>query len=182
MIPLTEWSRRRPLPVFPAFAEFEDDGGAQECDGLIGDLINNIQVSTACEANAMVDAKCAQAKQDVMSAIQAQIEDRAANLGADLVVHFNAVLKPWMGRQIEESAVEAFCKAVAQAVGDELSQEIAVQAPQALQDRLNERFGADSIRTQITDSFDAELHAKVGATSISTEISVWQDRLNSVLP
>ena len=181
MIPLTEWSRRRPTPVFTAFDDVEDDG-AIECDGLVGDLINNIQVASAAEANAALDAKCAEAKQATMVDLVARVQAAATRFSADLMQHFNAVLKPWMGKQIEETAVEAFCAAVAQAVGDELSQEVAVEAPQALQDKLIERFGAESIRTQITDSPDTELHARVGSTNISTEISVWQERLNSVLP
>ena len=182
MIPLTEWSRRRPLPAFSAFDDLSEDDGAVEFDGLLGDLINNMQMGAASGAQAAIDAACAEAKRDVTAETDAKIQAFASRMGAELTQHFNAVLKPWMGRQIEETAIEAFCAAVAQAVGDELSQTIAVEAPQTLQDKLAERFGIESIRASITDSDDSELHAKVGSTSISTEISVWQDKLHSVLP
>ena len=48
MIPLTEWSRRRPPPVFAGFdalADFED--GVIEFDGLLDDLITNLQIGAA---------------------------------------------------------------------------------------------------------------------------------------
>ena len=86
-----------------------------------------------------------------------------------------------MGKQIEAVAIDAFCAAVSRAVGDELSQEIAMEAPESMQEKLVERFGADSIKTHISNSPDTELRAKVGATSISTEISAWQAKLDNIL-
>ncbi|MBG1233186.1 hypothetical protein [Aestuariivirga litoralis] len=187
MITLSEWSRRRPpQPAFDGFGfdgGFQaDESGVEEFDALLGGLLDNIEASVRRDVAAGVDARCASVAASVTQDIDEKISHFAARMSADLTGQFNAVLKPWMGKQIETVAIESFCQAVASALGDELSQDVAVQVPKALQARLEAAFQREGIKAKVSPSPDAELYAKVRSTSVSTEISVWQAKLNSVLP
>jgi hypothetical protein len=107
--------------------------------------------------------------------------DAASEHGRSIGDWVKSLLRPWIGGRIEEASVASFVDEVMIAFRRKLSSIVVVAAPEGLREELRAQFAKLGLEVAIHESPDGELSATQGGTEVTTRISLWQEKLASLL-
>ncbi len=145
MIPLAEWSRKRPARGFFSngmLSEFDDsaESSAADFDAIVEGLLDVSMLNVRCDEANIQQAKAGNLVHEFAGRLRATVETFSSTTRTVWSETFNAILRPWLGMQISQSAVEDFCNAIAVALGKDVAKNLVAEVPDAFQEAVKQKL------------------------------------------